>query len=105
MARKNRIIFTAQEQSDKGIMSLALGVLCLLSVLYSLIVSYIRQGEIASRFGGALFVTLILAVIGLILGALARTDIDKRKLIPTLGVIINVMVILMLGAVLWIGLN
>ncbi|SCX85064.1 hypothetical protein SAMN02910292_00252 [Lachnospiraceae bacterium XBB2008] len=105
MARKNRIIFTAQEQSDKGIMALVLGILCSGSVAYSLIASYLKQGEVNSRFGGALLVTLLMAVVGLILGAMACSDVDKRKAVPTVGVILNVIVILVLGALLWIGLN
>ena len=86
-------------------MSLVLGILCAGSVTYSLIASYIKQGEVNSRFGAALLVTLLMSVIGLILGWLACSDADKRKAIPTVGVILNVIVILGLGALLWIGLN
>lgn len=86
-------------------MALVLGILCSGSVAYSLIASYLKQGEVNSRFGGALLVTLLMAVVGLILGAMACSDVDKRKAVPTVGVILNVIVILVLGALLWIGLN
>ncbi len=105
MARKNRLIFTNNEQSDKGIMSLILGVICVLSLIYGFVVSYVRQGEINDRFGSALFVTLILSVIGIVLGVLARYDTDKFKVIPTVGIVVNTIVILTLGFLLWIGLN
>ncbi|MBO4898672.1 MAG: hypothetical protein J5509_00110 [Lachnospiraceae bacterium] len=105
MARKNRIIFSSRDQSDKGIMSLVLGILSMVSLAYAGIVSYIRQGEVPDKFGSALFVTFVFAAIGLILGGLARNEADKLKTIPTVAMILNGLAILALGFFLWIGLN
>ncbi len=86
-------------------MSVILGVICTISLIFIFITSYIRQGEIPERFGAALVVTLVFAVAGLVLGALARMDGDRFKFIPTLGVVINALVVIVMGVVLWIGLN
>lgn len=86
-------------------MSLILGILSMISLAYAGIVSYIRQGEVPDKFGSALFVTFVFAVIGLILGGVARNEIDKLKTIPTVAMILNGLAILTLGFFLWIGLN
>ncbi|MCR5594656.1 MAG: DUF6142 family protein [Lachnospiraceae bacterium] len=103
--RKDRIIFKSHEQSDIGIMSLILGIISALSVVYSIVYSYVRQGEINDRFGVALFVTLIMSIVGAVLGTIARKDTDKLQLIPKLAIALNILVIVFLGALLWIGLN
>ena len=105
MARKNRIIFSSRDQSDKGIMSLVLGILSVISLAYAGIVSYLRQGEVPDKFGSALFVTFVFAVAGLILGGLARNEADKLRTVPTVAVVLNALAILALGFFLWIGLN
>lgn len=85
-------------------MSLILGTISALSLIYAIIFSYVKGGEISDRFGPALFVTLVMAVAGLILGAFARNEADKLRFIPTLGVILNSIAIITLGALLWVGL-
>ncbi|MBR6390894.1 MAG: hypothetical protein IKS16_06080 [Lachnospiraceae bacterium] len=105
MARKNRIIFSSHDQSDKGIMALILGVISALSLAYASVVSYIHQGEVPDKFGGALFVTFVFAVAGLILGGVARNEADKLRTVPTVAIALNGLVILALGFFLWIGLN
>ena len=86
-------------------MSLVLGIIGILSILYAGIVSYLRQGEIPDRFGAALFVTLLLEFVGLLLGGLAHREADKLQTIPTVGLILNCITVLALGFFLWIGLN
>ena len=105
MARRSRIIFTNNEQSDRGIMSVILGVICICSLLYSCIYSYLKEGEVVEhRFGAALILTLFFAIAGLILAALGRNAADRYKLIPTIGIVLNSAVILALAFILWIGL-
>jgi len=105
MARKNRVIFTDNKQSDRGIMSVILGSLCAISLLYCIITSYRLEGEVPERFGGALVVTLVFALTGLALGIVSRMDTTKFKLLPTIGIIINGLETILLGFLLWIGLR
>jgi len=105
MSRKRRIIFTDNKQSDRGIMSLILGVICVLSLLYSMIASLRLEGELSIRYGAALFMTLVFGIAGLALGIVARRDGTKFKLIPTVGIIVNGLVVFFLAVLLWIGLR
>ena len=105
MARKQRIIFTDNKQSDRGLMSIILSAISLISLIYSLIMSYRLNGEVSDRFGGALFVTLIMAAVGLALGIVSRMDTTKFKLIPTIGIVVNGIVVFALAFLLWIGLR
>jgi len=102
---KKRVIFTNNKQSKRGIMSTVLCVLCTVSVIYSLVYSYKLGGNVPSTFGGALVVTLIMAFTGLGLGVSAYLDISKYRLLPMIGIIVNGLNVLILGVILWIGLN
>ncbi len=102
---RGRIIFTTNKQSDRGIMSLVLGIISLLSLLYCLIFSYVREGEvIRERFGAGLILTLIFCIAGELLGVYSRSEADRYKLVPTLGILINGIVLVSLGMILWVGL-
>lgn len=105
MSRKPRIIFTDNKRSKRGIMAIVLAVICICSLLYSFIYSYHTEGNIASTFGGALVVTLIMAVVGICLGVSAGMDNSKFKLFPTIGTVLNSIVLVILAGLLWIGLK
>lgn len=105
MARKNRMIFTDNRQSKRGIMSVVLGVICLLSLAFGIIASYKLEGEVGVNFGAALFVTLVMSVTGIALGVSARMDSGSFKLLPNIGTAVNAVVIIVLAFLLWIGLR
>lgn len=105
MSRKDRMIFTDNKHSKRGIMSLVLGVICLGSLLYSIIYSYAHEGNVNSNFGAALVLTLLMAFVGLFLGIWSRNDIRKFRLFPNLGIIFNGIIIIFLAIILGLGLK
>lgn len=105
MSRNNRVIFTDNKQSSKGIMSVILGTISLISLIYCFSVSYHTEGAVSERFGPALIVTLVFAIVGMVLGVAGRREIDKFKLIPTIGIITNGVAVVVLGFLMWIGLR
>lgn len=106
MSRSSRVIFTDNKQSDRGIMSFILAVISLCSVLFCVIYSYVKGGGVIQlRFGAALALTLVFSVIGIVLGALSRSEADTYRALPTLGLILNTLSVLFLAALLWIGLS
>jgi len=86
-------------------MSLVLGVICLVSLSIGIYVSYKMEGNVRASFGTALFITLVMSLVGLGLGISARMDDDKFSLLPNIGIGINAVVIVVLGFILWIGLR
>lgn len=87
-------------------MSVILGLINLVSLGFGVVYSYTKAGEImSSRFGAALILSLIFSVIGLTLGMLARSETDRYKAMPLLGITLNLLIIVVLAAFLWIGLN
>lgn len=100
-----RMIFTDNKQSKRGIMSVVLSAICFLSFVYSLVVSYKNDGNVPNSFGAALVLTLVMAVVGLALGISALRDVSKFRAIPMVGTIVNLVMIIILGFVLWVGLN
>ena len=102
---KNRIIFTDNKQSKRGIMSVVLATICFLSMIYSIVVSYRLEGEVSQSIGTGLVMTLIMSVTGMVLGVSARLDGNKFKLLPVLGIVINGIVIVSLAFLLGLGLR
>lgn len=100
-----RIIFTNNKQSKRGIMSAVLCVLCTASLLFSIITSYHNEGVVPATYGSALVVTLVMAFTGLGLGISAFMDVSKYRLLPTIGIVINTIDVLVLGVLLWVGLR
>ena len=106
MSSKSRIIFTTNRQSDRGIMSVILGCISFASLVFGVVYSYANSGAvIRERFGAGLLLTLVFSIIGLTLGMLARSEVDRYKAMPLLGITLNLLIIIVLAMFLWIGLN
>ena len=103
--KKKRIIFTDNRQSKRGIMSFILAVICVFSLVYGIMASYRLEGNVGVKFGGAMVITLVMSVTGMVLGINARMDSNNFKLLPTLGIILNGIVIIVLGVLLQAGLR
>ena len=74
--------------------------------MFGLIYSYSKAGEIMPlKFGAALILSLLFSMIGLTLGMFARSETDRYKAMPLLGITLNLLIIIILAAFLWIGLN
>lgn len=96
-------IFTNKKQTNIGIMSTIIGAMCILSNLYGYIKSYKYAGAVPQNVGAALFLTAVLSCIGLILGAVSRTEKNKFYLFSYLGIIFNTAALIMTGGILYAG--
>ena len=61
----------------KGIMATILGVISLASLVYIIIDSYTRAGEIPLQYGAVAFLTMIFAFVGIVLGVMSKSEKDK----------------------------
>lgn len=75
------------------------------SLLYSFIYSYKLNGEIPDNFGAALVITLVMAMVGAVLGVSARLDHTKFKMLPVLGIVVNTIDLVVLAILLGIGVR
>ena len=103
MARKNSYMFTSREHLQKGIMSTILGVISLATLLYTVVMSYFREGDIPRQYGAAAMLVMIFAFVGIALGLISRTERDKFYLFSYLGIALNVLALAVISVILYAG--
>lgn len=101
--KKNSFMFTNKEHTLKGIMATILGVISLASLVYIIIESYARAGEVPIQYGAVAFLTMIFAFVGIVLGVMSKSERDKFYFFSYLGIVLNVLVLAALSVILYAG--
>ena len=103
MAKKNSYMFTSKRHTQKGIMATILGVISLGTLAYTVIMSYLRAGDVPRQYGAAVMLVMIFAFIGIILGVVSKTERDKFYLFSYLGIVLNVLALLVISMIFYAG--
>lgn len=103
MAKKNSYMFTSKQHTQKGIMSTILGVISLVTLVYTVVTSYLRAGEIPLQYGAAVMLVMIFAFAGIVLGVISKTERDKFYLFTYLGIVLNVLTLAGISVILYAG--
>ncbi len=101
MSRK--FIYTNKKQSYKGIMSTLLGLINLVSIWYAVYSTYNAGGEATIRLACACVLVVVLALIGLILGLVAKNEVDRFYLFAYMGMILNLLAFFAISGILYAG--
>ncbi|MBQ8189195.1 MAG: hypothetical protein IJZ44_05400 [Lachnospiraceae bacterium] len=105
MQRRRSYMFTDKSHSDIGKMSAVLGMVSIISVCLAIYLSYKHAGGMDPKLGAAAFFSLLFAIGGEILGIMARLEKERFYLFPNIGIILNTIVIIIEGFLLYIGVN
>lgn len=84
-------------------MATILGVISLVTLVYTVVMSYQSAGDVPEQYGAAVFLVMIFALIGTALGAISRTERDKYYFFSYLGILLNVLALGGVSAVLYAG--
>lgn len=103
MAKKNSYMFTSKQHTQKGIMSTILGVISLATLVYTIVMSYLKAGDIPRQYGAAAMLVMIFAFVGIILAAVSKTERDKFYLFSYIGIALNVLVLVVISVILYAG--
>ena len=103
MGHKNGFIFTNKSHTQKGIMATILGVISLVTLVYTVAMSYWSAGDVPEQYGAAVFLVMIFALVGTVLGAISRTERAKYYFFSYLGILLNVLALGGVSAVLYAG--
>lgn len=103
MNRKNSFIFTNKKHTAKGIMGSILGVISLATLGYSIVVSYWNRGDIPMQYGAAVFLAMIFAFAGVILGVTSKTERDCYYFFSYLSIVLNVLALMTVSMILYAG--
>ena len=89
MSQKKNYMFTNRRHSEKAIMSTVFGVLCTVSLVIVVVLSYSRGGDVSAGYGFTGLFAAILSLVGMLLGVLALREADRFKLFGWLGILLN----------------
>jgi hypothetical protein len=103
MERKKNYKFTNKKHSERGIMSVILGLISLISVFIALYQSYRLDGQVGFNYGIVGFIITCFALIGLVLGFLAKSEADRYLLFAYLGIGVNIAALLCVSMILYAG--
>lgn len=103
MSQKRSYMFTNRKHSQKAVMSTVFGVLCTVSLVVVIVLSYSRNGDIPAGYGFTGVFATLLSLIGLILGALAVREKDRFKLFGWLGILLNGISLAMVSGILYVA--
>ncbi len=104
MGRKN-YMFTNKSHSDIGKMSAALGLISAVSMCLVIYISYRQDGSMDPKLGAAAFFALLFSLGGEVLGIMSRLEKDRFYFFPNLGIILNTLVIVLIGFLLYLGVS
>lgn len=103
MAKKNSYMFTSKQHTQKGIMSTILGVISLVTLAYTVVMSYLRAGNVPIQYGAAAMLVMIFAFVGIVLGLISKTERDKFYLFAYIGIVLNVLALAVISMILYAG--
>lgn len=87
--------FTDKKHPPEGIMSVALGLIGLISVIIALIMPYISKAATTEKYAFVMVLAFVYAIIGIVLGFIGKANKTAFGLFPKVGIIINVLVIVL----------
>ena len=84
-------------------MSSILGVISLGAIALVTALSFQAQGNAKREYGASLFLAMIFSLVGVVLGALARSEKDKFYFFCYLGIILNMLALAAISFILYAG--
>lgn len=103
MSQKKNYMFTNRRHSQKAIMSTVFGVLCTVSLVIVICLSYCSDGDVPVGYGFTGVFATVLSLTGLLLGVLAVREVDRFKLFGWLGILFNGVSLGIVSGVLYIA--
>jgi len=103
MAKKKNYKFTNKKHSDKAIMSTILGIISLISIVVVIYLTYARDGDATAGYGATGVLATLYSITGLIMGINTAREKELYRLFPWLGIILNVISLIIMGLIVYIG--
>lgn len=84
-------------------MATILGIICLLSLVIAIYLSYAQGGKSVGSFGVTGILIIIFSLTGLVLGIVTSMEKDQFPLFSILGIILNVLSLAGISLILYAG--
>lgn len=103
--RKKNYMFTNKSHPERGKFAAALGTVSFVSMCLVIYISYQQKGAMNPKLGAATVFALLFSIAGEVLGIMSRLEKDKFYFFPNLGIILNTIVIVFVGFLLYLGVS
>lgn len=105
MKKRSGYIFTNKRQSNRAIMATILGVITTLSLFAVIHLSFMQKGDAPISYGLTGLLSMLMSLVGLVLGVITVLEKDYYKLFPALGIILNLFSLIGVGFIVYAGMN
>lgn len=105
MKKRKGYIFTNKRHSERGIMSVLLAVISLVSLGIVVMKAYQTEGTAPAGSGATGLLALLYSVVGIVLGIVTTRDKGYYRFFPVLGTVLNGIVIGLVCLILHFGAN
>ena len=103
--RRGRYIFTDKKHPWRGVFATIAGICALGSLFLSVTMTYYSGGEATGNYAVGVILALVFAVTGLVMAVMASGERDIYHLFPRMAAVMNVLVILCVAGILFLGLR
>lgn len=101
--KKKHYIFTDKKNPPRAVMSSILGAISLGAIAVVTTLTFRTQGNAKGGYGASLFLATIFSLVGVVLGALAKTEKDKFYFFCYLGIFLNLLALGAISFILYAG--
>ncbi len=105
MKKKRNYIFTNRKHTDVAIMSLILGIISVISTIAAVYLSFRRQMEGLIGYGASCLLAAVFALVGLILALTQLRQKDCFRVLPIVGIVLNLIVLVAIGLMVYWGIR
>ncbi len=105
MGKRKGYIFTNKKNSNRAIMAVILGIISLASLGTVVFLSYRAGGSARPGYGFTGVLALVYSLTGLVLGIITMADKNYYRIIPAVGILLNVAALGGIGLILYMGAN
>lgn len=102
--KKRSFIYSDKEHTKYGIFSFILSMIVLITIIATIVVSYLMKGNTPESFGNSGFLCTVFSGVGIILALIGRKEPDKFYLFANLGLGFNIFDLLFISAILYAGI-
>ena len=103
-SKRGAYVFTARKHPQRGIMSMILGIVSLLSIGAAVYLTYQNGGSAEPQYGAAVFLVTLYALGGLALGAVSRMEKDIYYFFFFMGIGLNFLSLALVSMILYAGI-
>ena len=105
LRKRHGRMFNSREVSTRALLSVALGVISVVSCSLMIYLAFLNGGQAELRNGGVVFLCLFFSLAGLILAILSRREPEKRYWVSYLGMVLNGGILTLGFVIIYLGLG